>query len=176
MKKNCKKAIILFIGGLGVIPILMAVFTSFLDFGLALVIAFVFFLFAGTLNGLIMVTPGQLGPIALYHQQKHAVTSLIGGIGVLTILMSLFVPSLSFEYAIVIAYCFFLISGVLTALIEVKPFETKEKKAYSYDDDISIDLDKKSSTKDLITRCSSCGCQMEADSLFCNTCGAQLTG
>lgn len=169
-----KDAIILLIGGIGVIPILMAIFSPFLDFGYALVIAFVFFLIAGTLKGLIMVTPGS-GSIALYHQQKHAITSLIGGIGVLVILMGLFSPNLTFDYSMVIAYFFFLISGVATVLIDVKPTKDPDKLLYSTKDDVLSDFDKKFSTKDLQKKCSSCGRQMEPDSIFCNTCGAQLT-
>ncbi len=174
VKKNFKEAIVAFIGGLGVVPILMAIFMNNIDFGLGIVIGFVFFLIAGTLYGLIMVTPGQLGPITLYRQQKNAVTSLIGGLGILVILMGLFGPSLTFEYSIVIAYCFFLISGVLSILIEVKPSKNKKERYYPPTNESFSDLGKKSSTTDLINYCSSCSRQMEADSIFCNNCGAEI--
>jgi hypothetical protein len=48
---------------------------------------------------------------------KEAITALIGGAGVLPILMSIFLGTPDFGYAILIAFAFFLLSGTLNGLI-----------------------------------------------------------
>ena len=118
LKKNYKEALIIFIGGIGVFPILLSIFAQHIDFGLAIVIAFPFFLVAGVLNGLIVVTSSKPGPFILNKSQKGAVIMLIGGIGAFAILIGLFWPTMSFGYTLVTAYGFFLIAGTLGALIE----------------------------------------------------------
>jgi len=176
MKKNYKESIIALIGGAGVFPILMVIFTDMLEFGLGIIIAFVFFLLSGTLSGLLVETPGKPGPLILQKSQKQALSTLVGGFGVVTILLGLFYTSLTFEYSIVIAYGFFLMSGVLSMLIEVEKSERREKGYFSTakkafqkggEEKMAHKLSKKSNG------CHFCGGTLESDDVFCSNCGAE---
>jgi hypothetical protein len=161
MIKNYKNAIITFIGGLGLIPILMAVFTDLLDFGLAIVIAFAFFLLTIVLNGIIVVTDEYLMPMSMYRSQKNAIITFIAGLGIIVLLIAVFATVLSFDYAIVISYGFFLITAVIYVMIEEKPDEPTAKGFNP-------------SMEGTGAYCPSCGNQMKTKSIFCDKCGARL--
>ena len=175
MKKNYKESIVTLIGGIGVFPILMWIFMDVLDFGLAIIIAFAFFLMTGTLNGLLTETPGSVGALTFKEPQKQAIMSLSGGIGVIVILLGIFTPVLSFEYSIVISYGFFLLAGVLDKLIEVensepskKDYYPETKKGYQKEGQGKV-LSKTSDT------CHTCGRTIEPNDIFCSSCGAEQT-
>ncbi len=175
MKKNYKEAIIAFIGGAGVLPILMTIFIGTPEFGYAILIAFAFFLMAGTLNGLLVETQYRAGPLILREPQKQAVLSFIGGIGVLTILLGLFTTSISFGYSIVISYGFFLLAGVFGKLIEVEGLISSEEYRYP-----SVEKTmKKEKTQKVFTRtpnkCHSCNGSIEVNDIFCPNCGVEQT-
>lgn len=175
MKKNYKESIVSLIGGAGAFPILMWIFMDVLDFGLAIIIAFVFFMIAGILNGLLVETPGRAGPLILQEPRKQAILSLVGGIGVVIILLGLFSPVLSFQYSIVISYGFFLPTGVLDKLIEVEQLDTRyehyyptAKKTFHKGGQEKV----KSRKSDI---CHSCGKSIQVNDIFCATCGAEQT-
>ena len=161
MIKNYKNAIITFISGLGIIPILMAVFTDMLDFGLAIVIAFALFLIAVVLNGIITVTDDYVMPMSMYRSQKNAIITFVAGLGIIVILIAVFGAFLSLDYAIVISYGFFLIATVLYVMIEEKP-EEHATKGFN------------PSMEGTGVYCSSCGAQMKSKGIFCDKCGARL--
>ena len=175
MKKNYKEAITAFIGGAGVLPILMSIFMGTIDFGYAILIAFAFFLLAGTLNGLLVETQYRAGPLILREPQKQAFTSFVGGIGVLTILLGLFTSSLSFEYSIVIAYGFFLLAGVFGKLIEVEGLRSSEEYRYPLAQKrMKMEKQQKTFTKNP-NECYSCKGSIEVNDIFCPNCGAEQT-
>jgi hypothetical protein len=174
LKKNYKDALITFIGGAGVIPILLSIFAEHIDFGLAIVIAFPFFLISGVLNGLLVITSGKPGPFILSKSQKEAIITLVGGIGALVVLIGIFGRGLSFGYTIVVAYGFFLIAGTLSSLIEERPL-VKPKKGYYPHEDVPKPANKiKLSYLDVGMQCSSCGSQLEEGSIFCTQCGKKF--
>jgi hypothetical protein len=169
MKKNYKESIVVLIGGAGVMPILMSIFLDLLDFGLAIIIAFAFFLVAGTLNGLLVETSDKTGPIILQDSQKQAILSLMGGIGVIVILFSIFSPYLEFGYGIVISYGFFLTTGVFDQLIEC---ETSKKSKSTYPSTTTKGTESKLFSKKSYV-CHSCRSVIEQDDIFCTSCGAE---
>ena len=175
MKKNYKEAIVTLIGGAGVLPILMSIFMDSLDFGYAIIIAFVFFLLAGTLNGLLVETQCGPGTIIFQESQKQALLSLVGGIGVVVILLGLFSSVLSFGYSIVISYGFFLLAGVIGQLIEVDQPENNEKQSYP----TAKKGSQKGGQEKVFSRtpgkCYSCERSIENDDIFCPNCGAEQT-
>ncbi|PWI47040.1 hypothetical protein CEE45_13785 [Candidatus Heimdallarchaeota archaeon B3_Heim] len=171
LKKNYKEALITFIGGIGVFPILLSIFAQHIDFGLAIVIAFPFFLVTGVLNGLIVVTSSKPGPFILNKSQKGAVITLIGGIGAFVILIGLFLPTISFGYTLVTAYGFFLIAGTLGALIEERS-TSEYKERYYPPENVDKTLNKQTLSDPISgSQCPSCGRQLEAGSIFCTHCG-----
>jgi hypothetical protein len=173
LKKNYKVALITFIGGLGVVPLLLSIFSENLEFGQAIVIAFAFFLVTGVLNGLLVVTPSEPGPLVLDKSQKEAVITLVGGMGVLAVLIGIFMASLSFGYTIVIAYSFFLIAGTLSTLIDERS-KSEDLKHYSPPENIEKVVNKKKLYDlNIGTQCSSCGSHLEDESIFCTQCGAK---
>ena len=161
MKKNYKQAIVTFVGGLGVFPILMATFTDFIDFGLAIVIAATLFLLAVVSNGAIRVTDEYSMPISMYRSQKQSVIIFIAGLGIIVLLIGVLAPFLTFEYALVISYGFFLISAVLFVMIAVEQEEPTK-------------TTNNPSMKGTGVFCPSCGAQMESKSIFCDKCGARV--
>ncbi len=174
LKKNYKDALTTFIGGIGVVPILLSIFSGHIDFGLSIVIAFPFFLVAGVLNGLFVETSSEPGRLTLSKSQKEAVITLIGGIGAFTVLIGIFWPVLSFGYIIVIAYGFFLIAGTMSTLIEERPIG-KVKERYYPPEDVTKEVNKKRvSGLKSGTQCSSCGNQLEKGSIFCTHCGKKF--
>jgi hypothetical protein len=177
VKKNYKDAIITLIGGMGVLPILMAIFgRGMLDFGYAIVIAFSFFLISGVLNGLLVETEGEPGPLLLRNSQKDAILTLVGGMGVIVILMSIFGRGmLDFGYAIVIAYGIFLITGTLNILIEERPSKTKKEEIFSNSEDMKGKSKIASLNLSSTNLCSSCGYKLEKGSIFCTNCGSKLS-
>jgi hypothetical protein len=161
MIKNYKNAIVTFFGGLGVIPILMAVFTDILDFGMAIVIAFAFFLLAAVLNGVIVVTEEYVMPMSMYRSQKNAIITFVAGLGIIVLLIAVFATLLSLDYAIVISYGFFLIAAVLYVMVEEKPEEKSVKEFNPSMDGTGV-------------FCPSCGAQMKTKGIFCDNCGTRL--
>ena len=175
MKKNYKDALITFIGGAGVFPILMSIFMDILDFGYGIIIAFVFFLLAGTLSGLLVETPSKTGSLIIRESQKQALVSLVGGIGVIVILLSLFTSVLPFGNGIVISYGFFLLTGVFAGLFEVEQLETSKKQYYP----TAKKAFQKGGQEKVLSRtpgkCYSCERSIEKDDIFCPNCGAEQT-
>jgi len=171
MRKNYKDAMITLIGGAGVLPILMWIFMDVLEFGLAIIIAFVFFLIAGTLNGLLVETPCGPGPIFFQESQKQAIISLVGGIGVVIILLGIFSTVLSFGYSIVISYGFFLLAGVFGQLIEVEQIENRKKQYYPKTKKLFQKEDKEKVLSRTPGKCHSCGRSIERNDIFCSSCG-----
>lgn len=178
MKKNYIEAITSFIGGVGVLPILMSIFLETPEFGLAIIIGFSLFLLSGTLKGLIIETEGSPGPFVLRESQKQALLSLIGGIGVITILISLFTTSLTFGLGIIIAYGFFLFTGVFGKIIEVEDLRRSEGYGgYGYRT-VRKKFEKTKPRRVNIGnpgKCHSCTESIEADDIFCPNCGAEQT-
>ena len=174
MKKNYKEALITFIGGIGVVPILMAIFSGYLEFGRAIVIAFAFFLIAGVLNGLLVATSSKPGPLILNKSQKEAMITFVAGIGVLAILIGIFSEATSFEYTIVIAYGFFLIAGTLSTLVEERSRSEDKDHHYPSENIEKAVNRKKLSNLKVGTQCSSCGSHLDDDSIFCTQCGAKF--
>jgi hypothetical protein len=175
MKKNYKEAIVTLIGGAGVLPILMSIFIEGLDFGYAIIIAFVFFLLSGTLNGLLVETPREPGPTVFQESQKQALMSLVGGIGVVIILLGTFSDVLSFGYSIVISYGFFLLAGVIAQLIEVEELEQSKKQYYPTAKKTLQKGDKEKVFSRTPGKCHSCGRSIERNDIFCSSCGAEQT-
>ncbi len=174
MKKNYKEALITLVGGAGVIPILLAIFVSTIEFGYSIVIAFPFFLIAGVLNGLITETTDSSGSFMLHKSQKEAIITMVGGIGVFVLLIGIFASSVEFGYALVIAYGFFLITGVLSSLIDEKS-EPKKKKQFHPPSSLEEGLIKSSPLGSKGgASCSSCGSSMDNDSIFCPQCGKKF--
>ena len=66
MDRNQKKGIISFISGLGVIFLLVGIFTHYYDFGTGLVVAMVFWILSGALSTFLGVDE----EIAVYHQDS----------------------------------------------------------------------------------------------------------
>jgi uncharacterized protein with PQ loop repeat len=175
VKKNYKEAIIMLIGGIGVVPILMGIFSDSLSFEYGIVIAFVFFLISGTLNGLIIVTQGESGRLSLQRSQKQALINFVGGIGVLVIIMGIFRPAIEFGYTIVIAYVFFLISGILNKLIEVD--SQKSEKTQFYEDPKENYRNQGTEFPNIALEgyCSSCNSKIDSESIFCSHCGKDVS-
>ncbi|MHA1947706.1 MAG: hypothetical protein ACXAC6_13045 [Candidatus Hodarchaeales archaeon] len=175
MKKNYKEAITALIGGAGVLPILMTIFMGTPEFGYAIIIAFGFFLLSGTLNGLLVETESNPGPLVLKESQKQALLSFVGGIGVIVILISLFTTSLSFGYGIVIAYGFFLLTGVFGKLIEVEGLMRSDEYRYPLaEKGMKMEKQQKGLSK-TSNECHSCNGSIEVNDIFCPNCGAEQT-
>ena len=175
MKKNYKEAITAFVGGAGVLPILMSIFIGTLDFGYATIIAFGFFLLSGTLNGLLVETESPPGPLVMRESQKQALLSFAGGLGVIAILISLFTTSLSFGYGIVIGYGFFLLTGVFGKLIEVEGLSRSDRYHHRFrGKKVSVSEPRRVNTK-ITGKCHSCLGSIEPDDIFCPNCGAEQT-
>ena len=172
MKKNYKIALVTLIGGAGVLPILMWIFLGTVDFSLAIIIAFGFFLLSGTLNGLLVETPGRLGPFIFQRSQKQAITSLIAGFGVIAILLGIFNSSVDFGLGIIIAYSFFLIAGAVSQLIEVQEYSTSPP-SYSFQDRQELGRDETKVVKKASYVCHSCGSIVGKEDIFCASCGAE---
>jgi hypothetical protein len=175
LKKNYKQSLVTLIGGIGVIPILMAIFSESLSFEYAIVIGFVFFLISGTLNGLIVVTHEDEAPITLQRSQKQALVNLVGGIGVLVILMGIFSPNVEFGYMFVVAYVFFLLSGSLNALIEAPKHITKKDQVYQESTDNPSFLNHQSPKLAIKGYCSGCNSKIDSESIFCSHCGKDIS-
>lgn len=175
MKKNYKEAITALIGGAGVLPILMTIFIGTPEFGYAIIIAFGFFLLSGTLNGLMVETESNPGPLVLKESQKQALLSFVGGIGVIAILISLFTTSLSFGYGIIIAYGFFLLTGVFGKLIEVEGLRRSDEYRYPSMGKKFATTEHRKMDAQIPGKCHSCMGSIEANDIFCSNCGAEQT-
>ena len=144
-----------------------------LDFGSAIIIAFSCFLVAGTINQLLVETPGRRGPLILQEAQRNALVSLIGGFGIIAVLIGMFISSLDFGYSIVICYGFFLISGVFKSFVEIQEYsETEVSSTYS-----PLQPKHHQNTQNLNLKsnyvCHSCGSTIDKEDLFCPSCGAE---
>ena len=163
------------IGGIGVIPILMGIFSESLAFQYGIIIGFVFFLISGTLNGLLVATQEGGSRLTLQRSQKQALVNFVGGIGVLVILMGIFGSVIEFGYTIVIAYVFFLISGVINVLIDIDRKESVKGQFYQEPIEDYKPNEKQSPKLAIKGYCSSCNSKIDSESIFCSHCGKDLS-
>ncbi|MFW9991834.1 MAG: hypothetical protein ACFFD4_07220 [Candidatus Odinarchaeota archaeon] len=109
MEKNQRDAFITLLGGIGLIVMLMGIFTDWLEFEEAIIIAVAFWILTGV--------AGSMQSDSVDRNLKTGIVSFLGGAGLVVLIMGIFTDWLEFEIAIVIAMSIWVVTGALAAYI-----------------------------------------------------------
>ncbi|MFW9996159.1 MAG: hypothetical protein ACFFD4_29225 [Candidatus Odinarchaeota archaeon] len=184
-----KRALVSFIGSLGIIAIISGIFLDF-DFMYGLIAGITMFILSGVVAswfGVKHVDDRSLPPKArssLDINQRRSIVSAIAGLGVIAILAGLFL--FDFGYGIVAGVSCFLFSGVVATYLGVKgehqAYDSSQRVQFTnqpIQNEAARDPyygEPSPKARDATKRfCPNCGTQQQnPDDLYCFSCGTKL--
>jgi len=164
-----KQAITTLFGGMGVIVILMGIFMDSPDFELAIVIAVAIWVFTGAL-GTFLDTEHDGNDF----KPMKALIAFLGGSGAIVIMMAIFLDTLNFGMALVIAVSIWILTGTLSVFFkEGQPSSGYYTSHHTPRQEFTPKKPKVAPISKSMF-CTNCGTELEAESLYCTSCGQRL--
>lgn len=174
-----RKSIAKFISTIGLIFLLLAIFTEIIEFRLGIMIALILWTFSGVFKTWLKIDKSTE---TNYFQTSRAFSKLLSSIGGWIIVYSIFMDDLEFSNAIIIAIIFFIASGVFKDSSGSKkrrkrrkrrakystPILNQNKSEYKFYDEDKYDIVDEGPAK---FSCRNCGHSIMKDDIFCSNCG-----
>ena len=163
------------LGGLGVVVIILGIFTDYIEFGLAIVIAVFFWMLADLFKTWIKIdkTTNKSS-----FRNRKAFIKLLSLLGVWVILFAIFTDYISFNLAIVVAVTFFIFSGVFSEFFGISKTSRHKRRYVSTTPSNNVeDIGYTIENEDYFDegpakiKCGNCGNTLIKGDIFCSGCG-----
>lgn len=194
MNHNFKQGIISLIGGIGLLILLAGIFLNSVPFDYAIFIAISLWMLTGVIAKFMGVN--RHGEVSNTNW-RHALVSLLSIIGVIVLLSGIFL-NVPFNTALVVAFVFWIFSGILSSFLGVSNRNRRSKRYNRYMNDQYTSSNqamnnlssqpsyntygqpspKATAAPSYYTEkniCSNCGSSMEKEDTFCAYCGSSNT-
>ena len=172
--EDTRQGISSLLGGLGIIVIIFGIFLE-LDFGTAITIAFFLWLMIDVFKTWIKVD--KINNTNIFNNGK-AFVKLLTAIGVWIIIFSIFMQSIGFGLAIVIAVVLFIFSGIFSQFLGVaEPRPHRRMYATNPPSIPRSEIQNFDSFNDkgpAKYSCNNCGALINRNDVFCSECGEKI--
>jgi hypothetical protein len=179
------------LGGIGIIIMVMGIFSELFTFNQAIVIAIFFWMLNGVFRDWIKFDDSSHTG---YFNHTHAFSRLMSSLGVLIILSSIFLNTLSFSWAIILAITCFIIAGSFGEFSGTSKSKKQRKfhptSSTTFNPSTQTDLESSNNKAQLSPKtnniksqfeysdegpakksCRHCGYSIKVGDIFCSNCG-----